>query len=264
MLEPENSFSQGANPITPNKDKNSYEQVLQDNKALKKQLAEISKENKSLKEFAHVICHELRQPLSTISNFIQLLRKRYSEELDETANMFIETSLHGVDLLSQTLKSVLEYSQVNTKKMEFEEVNLNHLMDVVIKNLDGLEDTEIIYNNLPVIKTNYIQMTQVFLNLIGNAYKYRRKEKLQIHISAQLKENEWLFSVRDNGIGIHKTHFNDIFTIFNRVETGEMQPGEGIGLSICKKIIEGYNGKIWVESIENEGSVFLFTIPFTN
>jgi light-regulated signal transduction histidine kinase (bacteriophytochrome) len=204
----------------------------------------------------------LQEPLRMITSYVQLLAKRYKDKLDDDANDFIEYAVDGSNRMRILISSLLEYSRVNRMK-PFEKIDLNELLEDVLKNLKDqiYENNAIIkINTLPVISGDPVLISQLFQNLIANAIKFRRLTKPQIIISCKQENNEYLFSVKDNGIGIQKAYKEKIFIIFQRLHNKEKYPGTGIGLAICKKIVERHGGKIWLESELDKGSTFHFTI----
>ncbi len=239
-------------------------ETIKAQKLLKETLDELKRSNTELEQFAYVASHDLQEPLRMVSSFTQLLEKQYKDKLDETALEYINFAVDGAQRMQVLIKDLLTYSRVNTKGDEFEEVYLDKVLDEVFLNLElriEANHAVITRESLPKICADYSQMVQLFQNLIGNALKYRSKETPQIHISTQKKDKYWLFSVEDNGIGIDPKYANRIFMIFKRLHTNEEYEGTGIGLAICKRIIERHNGKIWVESKPEKGSTFYFTIP---
>jgi light-regulated signal transduction histidine kinase (bacteriophytochrome) len=212
----------------------------------------------------HTVSHDLQEPLRTVGGFVKLLEKRYKGKLDAKADEFIEYTVDGVKRMQVLIKDLLEYSQVGIKDRTFKPTNCSVALEQAIYNLHvSIEEsgTELTYDLLPTIMANASQLSRLFQNLISNAIKFRSKKPLKIHISAENRGNEWVFSVRDNGIGIDPEFANRIFDIFQRLHTREEYPGTGIGLTNCKRIVEHHGGKIWVESELGKGSIFYFTIP---
>jgi signal transduction histidine kinase len=233
-------------------------------KELKESFIEVERSNAELEQFAYITSHDLREPLRMITSFLQLLERRYSDQLDQDANDFIEFAVDGAKRLDAMINDILIYSRVVKKERELTLVNFNKILKQVYINLAAsIEETnaEITYDSLPSIITDERLITQLFQNLIGNAIKYRGEKTPKIHISAKKEKNQYLFSVRDNGIGIDKKHLDIIFTIFQRLHTHDEYDGTGIGLSIAQKIVHQQGGEIWAESEPGEGSTFYFTIP---
>ena len=222
--------------------------------------------NNELKNFAYVTSHDLREPLRMITSFLQLLERRYTDQLDQDAKDFIGYAVDGAKRLDSMINDILIYSKVS-KGRELSEVNFNKVIEKVYINLiSSIEETdaEVIYDPLPTLITDESLMIQLFQNLISNAIKYRSKEKPEIHVSVKEEGNDYIFSVEDNGIGIDEKHVDNIYTIFKRLHTSEEYEGTGIGLAIAQKIVQQQGGKIWVESELGKGSTFYFTIPKTN
>ncbi len=225
---------------------------------------ELVQANDELRAFGYAASHDLREPLRTVASYTQLLQRRYGGALDEQASEFMSyvvDSVHRMDLL---LNDLLAYSQqLALKESSRNVVDTEGVMAGVLLNLDTSireTGTKITYDPLPCVLSDFLQLSQVFQNLIGNSIKYRSKENPRIHVSAEEQEDEWLFSVQDNGIGIDPQYHEQIFGIFKRLH-GREYPGTGIGLALCKRIIERQGGRIWVESQAGQGSTFKFTIP---
>ncbi len=234
------------------------EQLLQES------IEDLARSNAELEQFTYIASHDLKEPLRMISSFAQLLEKRYKDKLDEDANDFIRFITEGVVRMQDLINSLLAYSRIGKYSKEFEKVDLNDVLKDVIDNLSKLiNDTnaEVIYDSLPSLFVDKNQLLQVFQNLISNAIKFRRIDPPLVHISSRLDSKHWVFSIRDNGIGIKSKDFERIFIIFQRLHAKDEFGGTGIGLAICKKIIERYGGKIWVESEVGKGSTFYFSIP---
>jgi light-regulated signal transduction histidine kinase (bacteriophytochrome) len=239
------------------------ERKLSDEK-LKKTMDELSRSNQELEHFAHVASHDLREPLRMITSFLQLLEKRYKDQLDQNANEFIGFAVDGAKRLNNMIKDLLEYSQVMKKEREFNPVKLDKVLEETLINLvvqTEENNVTITYDPLPNIMGDEKLLVYLFQNLIGNAIKYRSQETPQIHISAIKQKDHFLLSVKDNGIGIDSEHLNRIFTIFQRLHGNEEYEGTGIGLAIAQKIVHLHGGRIWAESELGKGSTFYFTIP---
>lgn len=234
-------------------------------KQLKQIIQELERSNKELRSFAYITSHDLQEPLRTMGNYAGLLKMRYKGKFDPDADDFLEYIAIGAQRLKDMIQGLLDYSQVGTQEEEFIEFNSQEALDNALVNLySSIEacHAEVTYDKLPTITANKDQISRVFQNFIGNALKFR-KEGLQpkIHISAEKGDNEYVFSVSDNGIGLEEQYKDHIFEIFKRLHTiGEYQ-GTGIGLAIVKRIIEQHGGRIWVESEYGKGSTFYFTIP---
>ncbi len=234
------------------------------NISLEKRAEELASSNTELERFAFVASHDLQEPLRMVSSFLQLLEKKYNGQLDDTARKYIHFSVDGADRMKRLINDLLQYSRLGTASLDVAPVDMNEVLADVLrlfKNEVHTIDAEIIVENLPVIYAGKPAMAQLMQNLIGNALKYRSKEKPVITISGKKGENEWTFTVKDNGIGIDSKYMEKIFVIFQRLHNKDEYGGTGIGLAICKKIIERYQGKIWVESEPGNGSKFIFAIP---
>ena len=233
-----------------------------------KQRQELARSNAELERFAYVVSHDLQAPLQTISNYVQLLERRYREKLDDKADKYIKYIVDGVKRMGTQIEDLLEYSRVGREKSTFRQTDCNVILQQAISNLqseiDGTNAEIIIPDNLPSLIVDASQLTVLFQNLIGNSIKYRRQIPPHIEIQAQMQEKIWQFSLADNGIGFEAQYQKRIFQIFQRLHTKEEYPGTGIGLAICQKIVERHGGEIWVESEPGHGSVFYFTIPNQN
>ena len=232
--------------------------------ALRRSVVDLARSNKELEQFAYVASHDLQEPLRMVASFTQLLEKRYKGRLDADADEFIKYAVDGANRMQQLINDLLTYSRLGTRGRPFEPCDYQSVLGHVIVNLrTAIDENQALITNddLPTIMADETQMIQLFQNLIGNAIKFRRKESPLIHVSAQNKDNEWVFSVRDNGIGIDPQYNERIFIIFQRLHGKEEYEGTGIGLAICKKIVERHGGRIWVKSAPGKGSTFYFTIP---
>ena len=221
--------------------------------------------NQELQQFAYVVSHDLQEPLRMVSSYAKLLAKRYGGKLDQDADDFIGFMIGGVDRMQTLIRDLLAYSRVvNSGAGPHEYVPLKPVLDDVLMNLRSTIEREsavITYEDgLPAVLTGRTLLTQLFQNLISNALKYRRDEPPQIHVGAENHGKEWVFSVRDNGIGLEERNFERIFGIFKRLH-GPEYTGTGIGLAIAKRIVERHRGRIWVESKLGEGSIFYVSLP---
>jgi len=231
---------------------------------LKKAADELRRSNVALRQFAYAASHDLREPLRNMASFVRLLEKRYKNEIDEKADQYIDYIVDSSKRMQALIEDLLDYSRLETKGKILESVNCNELIDKTITDLEASineSKAEVTHDTLPNIVADSLQLSRLFQNLISNAIKYRGAEKPRIHISASRGKDEWVFSVRDNGIGIDPEYFEKIFVIFQRLHSREEYPGTGIGLAICKKIVELHGGRIWVDSEPGKGSTFYFTIP---
>jgi light-regulated signal transduction histidine kinase (bacteriophytochrome) len=225
---------------------------------------ELSRINDELRQFAYVASHDLQEPLRTVGSYAQLLSKRYKSQLDSDADEFIRYMVGGVARMHNLLNDMLAYSRVNeTYGRPLERGNLEVMLRTALLNLELMineSGAKITHDPLPTVICDDVQIGQVFQNLISNAIKYRGEAVPEIHISAEESEDEWIISVRDNGMGIPAQYHERIFGIFKRLHGREL-PGTGMGLAIVKRIIERHNGRIWVESEEGQGATFRFSLP---
>jgi signal transduction histidine kinase len=225
---------------------------------------ELSRMNEELRQFAYVASHDLQEPLRTVASYAQLLARRYRGKLDKDADEFIDYMVGGVTRMHSLLNDMLAYSRVTeAKDRPLAPANLNAVVQSAMMNLDlaiNENHASVHVDSLPTVHGDEIQLTQVFQNLIGNAIKYRAGEPPIVTVSALEGINEWTICVEDNGIGIDPQYADRIFGIFKRLHGREL-PGTGMGLAICKRIVERHNGRIWVESESGKGSKFCFTLP---
>jgi PAS domain S-box-containing protein len=227
-------------------------------------VVELKRSNKDLEQFAYVASHDLQEPLRMVSSFTQLIERKYRDKLDEDANEYIWYVVDGAKRMQSLINDLLSYSRVTTKVKDFTKINLNETVDEAIFNLEiAIEENNaiVVVDSLPPIYGDSSQMVQLFQNIIGNAIKYRSEKIPEIHISASEGDQEWIFKIEDNGIGIQPEYNERIFQIFQRLHGSHAYSGTGIGLAICKKIVELHGGSIWVNSKPGEGSIFYFTIP---
>ena len=220
--------------------------------------------NKELGQFAYVASHDLQEPLRTITNYVGLFEKQYKGQLDANADKYLQSITSATNRMQLLIKDVLDYSRIGHDKI-LTKIDTYKLLNELITDLSisiKESNANIHVDKLPVIKGYETELRSLFQNLISNAIKFRKTDA-QMHITITSKENnkEWIFAVKDNGIGIEKEYFERIFTIFQKLHGQKEFAGTGIGLAQCKKIVELHNGKIWVESQLNEGSTFYFTIP---
>ncbi len=225
---------------------------------------ELARSNADLQQFAYVASHDLQEPLRMVKGFTQLLARRYHDRLDGDANDFIAFAVDGANRMQQLIEDLLAYSRVATRGTALVEVDCEEALKRALANLRARIDetgARISHDALPSVRGDLTQLTQLFQNLVGNALKFVRATPPRIHVAARHMQGEWQLSVRDNGIGIDERHRERIFQIFQRLHTREQYPGSGIGLAICKKIVERHGGRIWVESQPAVGSTFYFTLP---
>ena len=229
---------------------------------------ELARSNAELQQFAYVASHDLQEPLRMIGSYTQLLERRYGDKLDADAHEFMGFIVDGATRMKQLIEDLLAYSRVGTRGKELRVIPAQGALDRALVNLRASvesSDAQITHDALPDVSADDTQLTQLFQNLIGNAIKFRKKdETLRIHIGVRDEKDEWRFSVSDNGIGIERQYFERIFMVFQRLHTRDEYPGTGIGLAICKKVVDRHRGRIWVESVQGKGSTFVFTLPKTH
>lgn len=239
------------------------EELINSQNNLKELVNKLKISNKELEQFAYVASHDLQEPLRMVSSFTQMLEKRYKDHLDEDANEFMGFIVEGAQRMKNLIDDLLAFSRLNKEAQEFEDILMEIALEDVLTNLKPYileSNAQITHDPLPVIKADRSQINQLLQNLIFNAIKFHGDNTPNIHISVEELEKEWLFGVRDYGIGIDSDHHEKIFHIFKRLHTREQYPGTGIGLAICKRIVERHRGQIWVESEPGKGSTFYFTI----
>ncbi len=225
---------------------------------------DLARSNRDLEQFAYVASHDLQEPLRMVATYTQLLAERYQGRLDANADKYIHYAVDGALRMQKLVQDLLAFSRVGRHGLALTTTDCNAVLEASLKNLEAAihESGAVVeHTQLPFVMADGSQLVQVLQNLIGNAIKFRGSEPPLIRVSAEAREKEWVFSVADNGIGIAAEHREDVFVIFRRLHTQAEHPGNGIGLSICKKIIEQHGGRIWVESEPGRGSIFQFTLP---
>ena len=247
--------------ITRRKDDEAL--MIELNNRLKQRADELAASNVELERFAYVASHDMQEPLRMITSFLQLFKKKYQNQIDETAEQYLHFVMDGADRMKRLITDLLEYSRIGSNKGILETIDTAALMqeveEVFVNRIAECEAT-IICKGLPVIRGNKTQLFQLFQNLVGNALKYIGNEKPVVIVEGLEEEQQFLFSVSDNGIGIKPMFFEKIFVLFQRLHHKHQYGGTGIGLSVCKKIVEKHGGKIWVTSEPDKGSTFYFTI----
>jgi len=227
--------------------------------------AELARSNTDLQQFAYVASHDLQEPLRAVSSFSQLLARRYQGKLDSDADDFITFIVEGATRMQTLINDLLAFSRIGTRGKPFALVECENVLQAAKENLDvaiAESGATITHDPLPALVADATQLTQLFQNLLGNAIKFRRPgEAPRIHVSSKRQDGGWRLSVQDNGLGIDPQYFDRIFIIFQRLHGRDKYAGTGIGLAICKKIVERHGGRIWVESERGEGSTFYFVIP---
>src|SRR6266404_3535243 len=231
---------------------------------LAKKAEELQRSNAELEQFAYVASHDLQEPLRMVSSYTQLIGKRYGDKLDSDAKEFMHYIVDGAARMKQLIEDLLAYSRVGTKGKEFKPVSVEAPLRKAITNLHAAiaeSSAAVTWDPLPTVDADEVQLAQLFQNLMGNALKFRGAAVPRIHVSATDQEGDWHISIADNGIGIEPQYFERIFMLFQRLHTMGEYPGTGIGLAICKKVVERHGGRIWVTSTLGEGSQFHITLP---
>jgi light-regulated signal transduction histidine kinase (bacteriophytochrome) len=234
------------------------------NEELLHQAEELALSNKELEQFAYIASHDLQEPLRMVTSFLSQLEKKYNDQLDDKARQYIHFATDGAARMRQVILDLLEFSRVSKQLSAVEQVDVQVILDEALrmnKMLIEEKKARIIQGEMPVINASKTPILQLFQNIIGNALKYSHAERNpEITIGSDASKEEWIFYVKDNGIGIDERFFEKIFVLFQRLHGKTEYSGTGIGLAICKKIVDAYGGRIWVESTEGIGSTFYFTI----
>jgi signal transduction histidine kinase len=234
--------------------------------SLREQSQALARTNAELQQFAYISTHDLREPMRKVRVYAELLEQRYQGQLDDKADKYLQYVVSGATRIQALITDLLAYLEAgnSSDNLSFQATDLNQVLDHVLNDLELLvkENAAVItHDPLPVIQADPVQMNHLLQNLLTNAIKFRRDEPPAVHISAGGQDGQWLFSVTDNGVGIEAQYLERIFVIFQRLQSQEVTPGTGIGLAICKKIVENHNGRIWAESTPGQGSTFYFTLP---
>lgn len=225
--------------------------------------ADLARSNSELEQFAYVASHDLQEPLRMVSSYTQLLQQRYGEQLDDRARKYIFYAVDGATRMQRLITDLLAYSRVGSHARPFTRTDARAALAEALRDLSAaIAETEasVTSAELPVVLADRAQLAQVFQNLVGNAIKFRGAHAPRVHVGATRQGGWWTFRVRDNGIGIEARHFDRIFVVFQRLHSREEYPGTGIGLAVCKRIVERHGGRMWVESEVGRGSTFLFTL----
>ncbi len=227
-------------------------------------MADLKRSNEELQQFAYVASHDLQEPLRMVSSYTQLLADRYKGRLDERADKYIEYAVDGAVRMQRLINDLLDFSRVGTRAMPIETTDCNAVLKEALGNLAAMIDEHraiITHEALPSVHADASQLVLVFQNLISNAVKFHGVDLPNVHVSAQDQGPEWVFSIKDNGLGIDQKYADKIFLLFQRLHTRQEYPGTGMGLAICKRIIQRHGGRLWFESVPGGGSTFFFTIP---
>jgi signal transduction histidine kinase len=242
----------------------SREELEKARAALSKRTEDLIRSNVELDQFASVVSHDLQEPLRMITAYVHLLQTEYAGKLDKDADQFIGYAVDGARRMQGLINDLLTYSRVGTRGKEFTPTDCNVVLARTLLNLKMAIDesgARVTHDPMPTVLGDEFQLGQLFQNLIGNAIKYRGERAPEVHVGCEREGDMWRFAVRDNGIGIHPDYAERIFVIFQRLHTRQEYPGSGIGLAICKKIVDRHRGEIWVESEPKKGSTFYFTLP---
>lgn len=240
------------------------EQLAAARTALEQANEDLRRSNRDLEQFAYIASHDLQEPLRAVGGFVTLLQQRYRGSLDEKADRYIGEIVDGVSRMQALINGLLEYSRVGMRGGDLQSAPAGAALDEALANLRAsIEQSGAVVTSepLPTVCADPAQLTRLFQNLVGNAIKFRSEQPPQVHVGAEHRDHEWLFSVRDNGIGIDPQYADRIFMIFQRLHTRDKYPGTGIGLAVCKRIVERHGGRIWVESQPGQGSTFYFSVP---
>jgi light-regulated signal transduction histidine kinase (bacteriophytochrome) len=233
---------------------------------LNQQAGELKRSNGDLEQFAYVASHDLQEPLRMVSGFTGLLKRRYAGKLDADADEYIEFAVGGANRMQALINDLLSYSRVGREEIAGKPVDTQIVLDQALANLSSaIEERSALVSSgeLPTVWANHGMLVRLFQNLIGNALKFCKAERPIVRIQAEVRGGEWLFSVADNGIGIEAQYKDRIFMIFQRLHKQSEYPGTGIGLAVCKRIVERTGGRMWLESEPGKGTTFFFTLPAT-
>lgn len=225
----------------------------------------LKQSNEDLKQFAYVASHDLQEPLRMVASYTQLLAENYGNQLDEKAHKFIHYAVDGASRMQALIRDLLAFSRVETHAEVFQKVDAHSVLGVAVANLKAvIDETGALVTNgdLPQVRADPTQLTQLFQNLISNSIKFRNQSSApRVHVSAQRQNGSWCFSIQDNGIGIESKYKEKVFIVFQRLHTRQEYPGTGIGLALCKRIIDRHRGEIWFNSLPGRGTTFHFTLP---
>ncbi len=232
---------------------------------LEERSAELQRSNADLMQFAYVASHDLQEPLRMVGSYMGLLARRYQGKLDETADRYIEFAVDGAHRMQALIHDLLMYSRAGTQVLEKKPISSEQVLQIALKNLDvTVKDAHALvrYENLPVVEADEVKLTQVMQNLVGNGIKFRKPDiSPEISVTARRSPGEWIFTIADNGIGFDSVYCDRIFEVFQRLHGVGAYPGNGIGLAICRRIVEQHGGRLWAESEPGRGSTFFFSLP---
>ncbi len=261
------TYSFSVAPVPEGRYVNLYASDISDRKhaedTLKQTLAELERSNQELEQFAYVASHDLQEPLRMVSSYTQLLARRYQDRLDQDAKEFIDFAVDGATRMQRLIQDLLTYSRVTTRGVRLVPTDAAAALRDALGNLQAViheTGARVTHDELPTVLADATQLVQVFQNLVGNAIKFHGDTSPRVDVAATPKDDEWVFTVADNGIGIDPQYFDRIFVIFQRLHPGHRYPGTGIGLAICQRIVERHGGRLWVESTPGRGSTFYFTL----
>ena len=242
-----------------------YSKIMSDETARKKLQDSLTESNTALEQFAYAASHDLQEPLRTMSTYAQLLNRQYGGKLDDGADQMLAFIVSASTRMTSLVQDLLEYARVTTQDERPDSVAIDEDLEAALTNLDEVIkacDAVVTHDPMPVLQVDRGHMVRLFQNLIGNAVKYRKPDqRLEVHISADQKRSEWVFSIRDNGIGFEPSEASKIFEPFKRLHTATEIPGTGVGLAICRRIVGAQGGRIWAESTPGQGATFYFTLP---
>lgn len=231
---------------------------------LERAIEVLERSNRELQRFAYVASHDLQTPLRSISGFVQLLQAGYAGRLDEQADDWIRRTVQAIQHMQMLIRDLIAYTSVDSRSRPFQPVPFHEVFNAAVALLDAsIRDSgaQVTCTDLPTVFGDPLQLTQLLENLIGNALKYHGDQPPRVHISAERRENDWVFSVRDNGLGIEPKYHEQIFEIFQRLHDPQDYPGTGMGLAVCRRVVHRHGGRIWLESEPGHGSTFYFTLP---
>ncbi len=232
--------------------------------SLQRAADQLTRSNQELEQFAYIASHDLQEPLRVVTGYVQLIERKYKTRLDAEADQFMDYIREGVSRMQQLITDLLSYSRLGTRGKPFGRVKVETVLEHATTNLQPLIDQNgavVAHQALPEVQGDEMQLVQLFQNLIANAVKFHGDRRPEVSVSARPENGHWVFEVRDNGIGIERQYWDQIFVIFQRLHTRQKYPGTGIGLAVCKRIVERHGGRIWLDSQPNLGTTFYFTLP---